>query len=91
MVSAVSLNAILPLINKPVHTLETQVHCMQIIKNTVDFLNPGQTAIDVCDQPRKFTQNKVEKTRVIWSFILLFFTWRIAHGTLLAYDVWGAH
>ena len=51
MVSAVCLNSILSLIDKPVHSLETQVHCMQVIKNTVDFLNPEQTAIDVCDQP----------------------------------------
>ena len=51
MVDTTGLNPILPLIDKPVHTLETQFHCMTIIKRTVEYLNPGQTAIDVCDQP----------------------------------------
>ena len=45
------INAILPLIPKPVHTLETQFHCMQIAKQTISLLNPGQTPVDVCDQP----------------------------------------
>ena len=36
---------------KPVHTLETQYHCMQITKNTIAFLNPNQTPTDVYDQP----------------------------------------
>ena len=44
-------HAILPLVNAPVHTLQTQLHCMKYIKKTVDLLNPGQTAVDVCDQP----------------------------------------
>lgn len=45
------INAILPIIPKPVHTLATQYHCMKIIKQTVNYLNPGQTPVDVCDQP----------------------------------------
>ena len=44
-------HAILPLVDAPVHTLQTQLHCMKYIKKTVDLLNPGQTAVDVCDQP----------------------------------------
>ena len=44
-------HAILPLIDSPVHTLQTQHHCMQINKKTTEFLNPGQTPVDVCDQP----------------------------------------
>ena len=46
-----SLNAILPIISKPVHTLEMQYHCMKIIKQTIDHLNPGQVPVDTCDQP----------------------------------------
>ena len=45
------VTTILPLIREKVHTLETQFHCMKIISKTIDFLNPGQTPIDVCDQP----------------------------------------
>ena len=45
------INAILPIIPKPVHALATQYHCMKIIKQTVNYLNPGQTPVDVCDQP----------------------------------------
>ena len=41
------LNAVIP---KKVHTLATQYHCMKILKRTVNFLNPGQTPIDTCDQ-----------------------------------------
>ena len=43
--------ALLPLIDAPVHTLQTQHHCMHINKKTTEFLNPGQTPVDVCDQP----------------------------------------
>ena len=45
------IHAILPLIPKPVHTLESQYHCMDIISRTIEYLNPGQTVVDVCDQP----------------------------------------
>ena len=44
------INAVLPIIPKPVHTLATQYHCMEIIKRTVSYLNPGQTLVDVCDR-----------------------------------------
>lgn len=45
------INAIMPMINTPVHTLETQYHIMSINKKTTNFLNESQTPIDVCDQP----------------------------------------
>ena len=45
------INAILPLISKVVHTIETQYHCMTIIRKTITKLNPGQTPVDVSDQP----------------------------------------
>ena len=48
--SPVGINAILPLITKEVHTIETQYHCMTTIKNTISKLNQSQTPIDVCDQ-----------------------------------------
>ena len=42
-------NVLLPLIPRPVHTL--QYHCMRIIKETANFLNPEQIPVDCCDQP----------------------------------------
>ena len=45
------IHAIVPLMNVAVHTLQTQHHCMQYIKKSVNFFNPGQTPVDVCDQP----------------------------------------
>ena len=50
-VSVKVLNAVLSIIPKPVHTLSTQYHCMEIIKKTINHLNPGQTPVDVCVQP----------------------------------------
>ena len=44
-------HALLPLIDSPVHTLQTQHHCMQINKKTTEYLNPGQTPVELCDQP----------------------------------------
>ena len=41
----------LPLIDAPVHTIASQYHCMNIIMKTIDYLNPGQIAVDVCDLP----------------------------------------
>lgn len=54
------INTILPLIPKPAHTLETQYHCMQISKNTIVFLNPNQTLIDVCEQTIYALSNKIQ-------------------------------
>ena len=42
---------ILPLIDKPVHTLKAQHHCMSIIADTIKKINPDQIPIDTCDQP----------------------------------------
>ena len=44
-------NVLLPLIPQPVHTLQTQYHCMKIIQRTANFLNPEQTPVDCCDAP----------------------------------------
>ena len=44
------IQVILPLIKEPVYTLDTQFYCINIIKRTIDALNPGQVAVDVCDQ-----------------------------------------
>ena len=41
----------LPLLRTPVHTIDTQYHCTNIIKNTIEKLNPSQTPVDTCDQP----------------------------------------
>ena len=47
----VGVNAILPMINKEVHTLETQYHVMSLNKKMTTFLNPSQVPVDTCDQP----------------------------------------
>ena len=45
------INAIMPMINKPAHTLGTQYHVMSINRKIRNFLNTSQTPLDVCDQP----------------------------------------
>ena len=50
-VSLQGINAVLPIIPKPVHRLYTQYYCMEIIKQTIAYLNPGQIPVDLCDQP----------------------------------------
>ena len=44
-------SAILPLIDAPVHTLDTQHHCMEILEKMIQLLNPGQICVDESDQP----------------------------------------
>ena len=44
-------SAILPPVYEPVHTLDTQYNCMNIISNTIITLNPGQIPVDTADQP----------------------------------------
>ena len=41
----------MPLLRDPVHTLNMQFHCMKINQNTINAVNPGQTPVDVSDQP----------------------------------------
>ena len=43
--------AILPPIDENTHTLDIQYHCMNIISNTINTLNPGQIPVDTADQP----------------------------------------
>ena len=45
------ISAILPPIDEPVHTLDMQHHCMNIISNTVNTLNPDKMPVDTADQP----------------------------------------
>ena len=45
------ITSILPLIDKPVHILKSQHHCMSIIADTIKKINPDQITIDTCDQP----------------------------------------
>ena len=42
---------LLPLINQKVETLQSQFHCMNIIKNTIHYINPNQVPVDISDQP----------------------------------------
>ena len=45
------IHVIVPLINAAIHTLQTQHHCMQYIKKSVNFFNHNQSPADVCNQP----------------------------------------
>ena len=44
-------HSLLSLIDAPVHTIASQYHCMNIIMKTIEYLSPGQIAVDVCDLP----------------------------------------
>ena len=48
---APGINAILPFIPEHVHTLNMQYHCMEIIMQTVNFLNPGPADTSRCFRP----------------------------------------
>ena len=45
------ISVILPIIDAPVHTLDTQYHCMEIVEKTTQLFNPGQIYVDESDQP----------------------------------------
>ena len=51
VISLFGISAILPPIDELVHTLDMQYHCMNIISNTINTLNPGQIPVDTADQP----------------------------------------
>ena len=46
-----SVNALLPLFSDVAHSDATILHSMKVVKNCVDYLNPGQTPVLACDQP----------------------------------------
>ena len=45
------ISVILPPIDESVHTFDMQYHCMNIISNTINTLNPGQIPVDTANQP----------------------------------------
>ena len=45
------VNAILPMINKEVHRLDTMYHIINLNNKITNFFNPSQTPVDTCDQP----------------------------------------
>ena len=45
------INTILPMLRDKVHTLNTQAHIMKENIKWTEILNPGQTPVDVSDQP----------------------------------------
>ena len=45
------INAIIPIIDELVHTLDMQYHSMVMISKTIGALNPGQLAVDTADEP----------------------------------------
>ena len=42
---------VLLLIDAPIHTLDTQYHCMKIVEKTTQLLNLGQIFVNESDQP----------------------------------------
>ena len=46
-----TINVSLPLIDHKSNTVETQMHLMNNAMKYTEFLNPGQTAVGVSDQP----------------------------------------
>ncbi len=47
----VSITSLMPLIRDQAHSVATIKHCMQTIRDTVAFLNPGQIPVIAADQP----------------------------------------
>ena len=47
----VSITSLLPLLRDQAHSVATLKHAMKNIRDTVAFLNPGQTPIIAADQP----------------------------------------
>ena len=47
----VSISSLLPLIRDQAHSVATIKHAMEKIRDTVAFLNPGQTPVLAADQP----------------------------------------
>ena len=45
------VNSILPLLRQSVATYSMQEYCIEVAKNAIDALNPGQVAVDTSDQP----------------------------------------
>ena len=66
-------SSIMPLIREKVHTLDTQIHCMKIIKETIKAINDGQTFVDVCDQPFYALTNKFNGNFLIYSTTILLY------------------
>ena len=60
--SAKGYHSLLPLIYAPVHTIASQYHCMNIIMKTIEYLNPGQVAVNVCDLPVYALTKEVQYT-----------------------------
>ena len=45
------ISAMFPLFDAPVHTLDTQYYCMEIVEKTTQLLNPGQICVEESYQP----------------------------------------
>ena len=46
------INSTLPLLRQQsVATYSIQKHCIEVAKNAIDALNPGQVTVDTSDQP----------------------------------------
>ena len=83
-ISLKGINAVLPIIPKPVHTLSTQYNCMEIIKYCLLKSRPDPNGCigSTCLCPDK--RNSIEISREIWfRFIFLSFWW-VAFRTMYA-------
>ena len=70
------ISTILAPIDGPVHTLDIQYHCINIVSDTINTLNPDQIPVDTADQPvfpltKKGADDSISKQ--IWSWYILLF------------------
>ena len=56
----VGISSLLPLIRAQAHYVATIKHAMEKIRDTVAFLNPGQTPVLVADQPLYALANQIQ-------------------------------
>lgn len=58
----VSISVLLPLLRDPAHSVATLKHSMDKIRETVTFLNPGQTPVITADQPLYALMKQIQWT-----------------------------
>ena len=83
----VGINSLMPLINQKISSLKSQFHCMNIIRDTIEFINPNQVPVDVSDQPvyafSKEVQLRYPSVFGPGKYISLFGDLHVEHSALL--------
>ena len=85
----VGVNAILPMINKEMHKLDTMYHVMNLNKKITNLLNPSQIPFDTCDQPvyavTKTIQWMLPETLGSWKHLSILSGFHIEQSALVIY------